>query len=404
MLISAAAVAAMVATSFTQVALGAGPVTSGWQAQLGTSGANGSANVSAISTGVGSIGLKLVKLKPASTVPVVVYKGTCASVGALLFKLASIKTTTSGAASRTSALTTAQARALLGATQGTGKVAIRVGTGTSSKCGAFVKRSRFGPEAVVQAFYNWYVTDTNWNHLLVRPDLTPGFVALLKQFDGAANPIVCAQDYPDKFAAGAATMSGSSATVKVTSVLGNPTVKLTLGPAGWRISAVDCGFAQPAASAPRPDGRVRLASHGYPGKTTIVQGPFLGDDMYNATATGQAATVDNFNELERAFYTFDVSIQNDGSTADAFEVKATGTASTGWTVTYFRGTTNITSAVVAGTYETPPVLPGATYVITARITVDQGGDIVRLVTIQSVADATKVDSVKFAYKQTACGC
>ena len=28
----------------------------------------------------------------------------------------------------------------------------------------------------------------------------------------------------------------------------------------------------------------------------------------------------------------------------------------------------------------------------------------RLVTIRSVADATKVDAVRFAYKQIACGC
>lgn len=154
----------------------------------------------------------------------------------------------------------------------------------------------------------------------------------------------------------------------------------------------------------KPDGRIRLGTHGYPGKATSYRATFVGNNVYNTTGAGQKATVENFNELDGAYHTFDISIQNDGNRADRFKVRATGTATTGWTVTYSHGTTNITSSVVAGTYQTASLEPGATYLIRAKITVKSGANVTRLVTIRSVADATKVDAVRFAYKQTACGC
>ncbi len=55
-----------------------------------------------------------------------------------LLTLASIRTTSTGAATRTSSLTAAQATAIKKATTGTAKIAIRIGTGTTAKCGVFV--------------------------------------------------------------------------------------------------------------------------------------------------------------------------------------------------------------------------------------------------------------------------
>ena len=69
---------------------------------------------------------------------------------------------------------------------------------------------------------------------------------------------------------------------------------------------------------------------------------------------------------------------------------------------YFHGTTNITAAVVAGTYRTGSLAPGATYLITAKL--PAGGSVTRLVTITSVADPTKKDAVKFGLKLVACSC
>jgi hypothetical protein len=159
-----------------------------------------------------------------------------------------------------------------------------------------------------------------------------------------------------------------------------------------------------AAARYQPDGLIRMATAGvlgYPPYTTY-HGPWLGYHIYNATGAHQSAVWVSSGSTGPSLLTFGISIQNDGSAADRFTVKATGAASA-WTVTYSRGTTNITSAVVAGTYRTPSLAPGATYLISARITLPQSsnsnlsGNVARLVTIRSVANSTKVDAVKFGF-------
>ena len=242
--------AAILALSVTQVAFGGTAVTTTLQAKVGASGVNGTAKLAVVTTGAGSIGLKLVKLRASSTLPVAVYKGTCASVGAVLFRLASITTSSAGAASRTNTLSAAQVKLILAATTGTGKLAIRVGSGSATKCGAFARRTVSGPQAVVQAFYKYYLTDAAYGDLVGRPDVTPGLIQWLKGFVGGANPIVCAQDNPDSVQAGLAVISSSSATVTTTEVWNGvlqspgsgPKVTLAFGPVGWQISAIDCGF------------------------------------------------------------------------------------------------------------------------------------------------------------------
>jgi hypothetical protein len=149
-----------------------------------------------------------------------------------------------------------------------------------------------------------------------------------------------------------------------------------------------------AAARYQPDGLIRMATAGvlgYPPYTTY-HGPFLGNNIYNATGAHQTAIFTDIGSTGPSFLTFDISIQNDGSAADRFTVKATGAASAS-VVTYSRGTTNITSAVVAGTYRTPSLAPGATYLIHAKIY----GVVTRLVTIRSIANSTKVDAVKFGF-------
>jgi hypothetical protein len=154
----------------------------------------------------------------------------------------------------------------------------------------------------------------------------------------------------------------------------------------------------------KPDGRIRYAAHGYPGRNRPTDLPFVGNNIFNATGARQTAVVENFNELEGAYYTFEISIQNDGNRSDRFKVKATGTATDGWTVAYFRGTTDITAAIVAGTFQTSSLVPSASYVIRAKITIGSGGDVARLVTIRSVGAPAKIDAVKFSYKAGTCSC
>jgi len=119
----------------------AGAVTVGaaWRAKIGSAGTNGAATMQAYTTGSGSLALKLAKLKAATYLPVTLSKGTCASVGSTLLTFPAIKTTSSGAAARTSSLTVAQVTKLKAATTGTGKIAIRVGRSTTGgvKCGVF---------------------------------------------------------------------------------------------------------------------------------------------------------------------------------------------------------------------------------------------------------------------------
>ena len=118
------------------VAAGAATVSAAWSAKIGSAGVNGKAAISAYTTGSGAITLKLAKLKASTLHPVVLHKGTCSSVGAVLLKLPSIKTGRTGTAARTSSLTAGQVSTITAATAA-GTIAIRIGTGSARKCGAF---------------------------------------------------------------------------------------------------------------------------------------------------------------------------------------------------------------------------------------------------------------------------
>jgi YVTN family beta-propeller protein len=123
------------------VALTAAPVTNAattsdaWLAKVGSSGANGTATLTAYTTGTGRIVLKFAKLKASTTHAVTLLKTSCS--GAKLLSLPSIKTTSKGAAARTSNLTASQVSAIKKATTGSAKIAVRVGTGRTAKCGVF---------------------------------------------------------------------------------------------------------------------------------------------------------------------------------------------------------------------------------------------------------------------------
>jgi hypothetical protein len=167
-----------------------------------------------------------------------------------------------------------------------------------------------------------------------------------------------------------------------------------------------------AAAAYRPDGRIRLEkverSDGY---TQVYSKPWLGNNIYNATADNQTAKAilqgSAFNGWYR--WTFGVSAQNDGTNSDRFRVHATGLGLTGWKVKYFHGSTDITADVVAGTFTTPTVAPGEQYLIKARVKAnfDNGavlGALRRLVTLTSTNNPDKSDTVRLVVKIKGCGC
>jgi hypothetical protein len=89
-------------------------------------------------------------------------------------------------------------------------------------------------------------------------------------------------------------------------------------------------------------------------------------------------------------------------------VQATGTALEGWTVKYFRGSTNITSAVVGGTFTTPLLGPGEEHLIKVKVTRDADnfdtGNLRRLISLTSVGNSSKSDAVKLVMRHAVCGC
>jgi hypothetical protein len=127
---------AMVASLSVVPVMSSATLTSAWQAKLGSSGVSGTATVRALDTGTGSVILKLAKLKASTTLPVRIHKGTCGSVGAVLLTLPAIRTTSAGAASRTSTLTATQIKAVKAAT-------VRGSSDTAVTWSVVVSRWRF---------------------------------------------------------------------------------------------------------------------------------------------------------------------------------------------------------------------------------------------------------------------
>ena len=95
----------------------------------------------------------------------------------------------------------------------------------------------------------------------------------------------------------------------------------------------------------RPDARI----------ATSATGPYAGNDVYSATGSGESKSINIIHGHSGTLY---ADIQNDGVVATALTVKGAG-GSNGFTVSYFKGAVNITSAVLAGTYSTGSLAPGA---------------------------------------------
>ena len=89
-------------------------------------------------------------------------------------------------------------------------------------------------------------------------------------------------------------------------------------------------------------------------------------------------------------------------------VQATGTDVYGWTVKYYVGSTNVTSAIVNGTITTPLLASGEEYLLKVKVTRHELFDtdpLRRLVSITSLTNANKVDAVKLVLEAGhTCGC
>ncbi len=122
----------MVATIIAP-AVSAVSVRRAWTAQLGGSGANGTATLKAFWGGPGALELKLVGLQPSTTYPVIAYRGSCASP-TVITRLPGAVTDASGAVSKTSAVSTRIMNSIWGYAR-TSTFAIKVGSGSLGVCG-----------------------------------------------------------------------------------------------------------------------------------------------------------------------------------------------------------------------------------------------------------------------------
>jgi hypothetical protein len=134
-----------------------------------------------------------------------------------------------------------------------------------------------------------------------------------------------------------------------------------------------------AYSLTQPDARIGVRS----------AGPFVGNNVYNSTGAGQTRAVSVRRGNRATAY---VSIENDGLVAAAFTVKATG-GSRGITAQFYRGATNITAAVRAGTYSSGAIAARSTIVIrmdvtAAKTSAASAAFLVRLTTVAGTSPDT----------------
>jgi hypothetical protein len=129
------------------------------------------------------------------------------------------------------------------------------------------------------------------------------------------------------------------------------------------------------------------------GATTA--GHFIGNAVYSATGIGESLRVTIRRGHRGHAY---VKIQNDGLVPASFSLNGDGGAS-GFVVHYYRGTTDITSAVRNGTYATASIAPRANTVIRIAVGVRlSSASTAIFTTIARSASGTPHDAVRYIVK------
>lgn len=154
-----------------------------------------------------------------------------------------------------------------------------------------------------------------------------------------------------------------------------------VSPSSWTFRTKGCPD-EPA----RPDAQVRIGARGAWTGWDVVSADGAGQGVDTTTPAGTAAT-------------FTIRVQNSGPDPDTFVLRGQGSRP-GLRVRYFAGTRNVTDAVVAGTYQTAPLAPGARSSIEARVTPTGTTTtaVRRTVTATSLADPSRVDTVRFSVR------
>jgi hypothetical protein len=140
----------------------------------------------------------------------------------------------------------------------------------------------------------------------------------------------------------------------------------------------------------RPDARIRRGP-----------GAVVGNNLYNTTGLNQTRT--GAAGPGQAI-TYFVSAQNDAPFAEQLRIKGQA-STTRFTVTYRNPAgVNITSQVIAGSYRTPVLAPGATHFIRAIVTIHPSAPanatLTRTATVTSDTHPAIKDTVKFITTRT----
>jgi sortase (surface protein transpeptidase) len=132
--VASAAVVVVTLLASTASTASAASVRRTWQAAFGPGGASGSATLTAYWTGTGALGLTLVGLKPSTTYPIIVYRGSCAAP-IKITSLPGAVTDAAGAVTKTSPVSI-QIMNSVWSVGRTASIAIKVGTGPLALCSA----------------------------------------------------------------------------------------------------------------------------------------------------------------------------------------------------------------------------------------------------------------------------
>ena len=142
----------------------------------------------------------------------------------------------------------------------------------------------------------------------------------------------------------------------------------------------------PPSSGSRPDGHIRLSTSSW----------FVGNDVYNTTGAQQTRSTTSGPGQKRSFV---IRMQNDATTTDGLKLRGCA-ASPGFQVRWFAGatgTTEITTAVVGGTYSVAGVPPGGTRAVRLEVVTGaatrSGATQSCPATVGSTSDAATTDTV-----------
>ena len=132
-------------------------------------------------------------------------------------------------------------------------------------------------------------------------------------------------------------------------------------------------------------------------------GQWIGSRVRNSTATGQTISDTLAGAAPKdAEYVYQLKIHNPGA-ARRFTIAVSGTGT--WPVAYFVRGRDVTSVIASGTYRTPVLARGETFIIriTARLG-RPGTSLTRLIRVSSAANALSRDTVRLHIDYDGCGC